>query len=341
MAEQDLLARVTDTVSAARTTEELVRPLLVLLESVTGLDSTYLTQIDLAAGQQHILYSRNAKTLQIPEGLSVPWGDTLCKRALDEGRPYTDDVSACWGDSDAARALGIQTYASTPVSLDDGSLYGTLCAASDQRRPLTGNSLQVLRLFAQLISQHIEREQLLQRLQHANAALQAHALTDVLTQLPNRRAALDELQRLCAIAQRERRTVVVAFIDLDGFKAINDTHGHDIGDAFLVEMGQRLSSGLRTGDLLGRLGGDEFVVVGLGPALDGDRACAVAAVRQRLAPLTQGRFALPGVAFNYAGASFGIVCVDPASCTAEEALRVADTAMYAEKRARQRERAEA
>ena len=71
-----------------------------MLEEVTGLESTYLTTIDLEAGTQSILYARNSKTLLIPENLTVPWQDTLCKRALDEGKPYTDDVSACWSDSD-------------------------------------------------------------------------------------------------------------------------------------------------------------------------------------------------------------------------------------------------
>lgn len=54
----------------------------------------------------------------------MPWHDTLCKRALDEGRPFTADVGQCWGDSQAAAALGIQTYASTPVRMSDGQLYG-------------------------------------------------------------------------------------------------------------------------------------------------------------------------------------------------------------------------
>ena len=99
------IARLSDSLVGAHSLEELVRPLLELLEAVTGLESTYMTAIDEVAGLQHILYARNTRRLQIPEGLSVPWDDTLCKRALDEGRMYTDDVADCWGDSDAARAL--------------------------------------------------------------------------------------------------------------------------------------------------------------------------------------------------------------------------------------------
>lgn len=91
-----LLTQLSSSVSSARTLEDLTRPMLEMLEAVTGLESTYLTRIDLEQGLQHILYARNARQLQIPEGLAVPWGDTLCKRALDEGRVYTDNVAECW-----------------------------------------------------------------------------------------------------------------------------------------------------------------------------------------------------------------------------------------------------
>ena len=138
-------ALIADSVASARTLEDLVRPLLEVLEAFTGMESTYLTAVDEDAGVQHVLYARNTRQLQIPERLVVPWNDTLCKRALDEGRAYTDDVPACWGDSDAARQLGIQTYVSTPVRLEDGTLYGTLCAASARSLPLGDDAERALR----------------------------------------------------------------------------------------------------------------------------------------------------------------------------------------------------
>ena len=131
----ELLDHLSESVTSARSVEELTRPLLEMLEAVTGLESTYLTSIDEIRGVQHVLYARNSSAMQIPEGLTVPWNDTLCKRALEEGRAFTDDVPACWGDSQAARDLGIRTYVSKPVRMGNGALYGTLCAASTQRRP--------------------------------------------------------------------------------------------------------------------------------------------------------------------------------------------------------------
>ncbi|MCG5242303.1 sensor domain-containing diguanylate cyclase [Azospirillum doebereinerae] len=322
---------------SAHTVGQLTRPLLELLELVTGLESTYLTRIDAEAGLQTILFSRNSKTMQIPEGLSVPWNDTLCKRALEEGRLYTDDVAACWGDSEAARSLGIQTYASTPVYLDDDVLYGTLCAASAQSQPISQHGQQVLLLFSTLIAQQIQREHLLERLQKANTALEAESSTDALTGLPNRRFTLAALQRLFALAQRTRQRVLIAFIDLDGFKGINDTYGHEAGDAFLVEVGRRLASGLRTGDVVGRLGGDEFIVIGLTEATEADERWCVEMTRQRFAPLLEGQFDLGGCIIDYPGASVGVIAADPSRTSPEEAVRMADARMYLEKRRRREE----
>lgn len=337
MTPNSLLDRLSETVTAAQSTEQLTRPLLDLLELITGLESTYLTRIDLDEGLQTILYARNSAQMQIPEGLSVPWHDTLCKRALDEGRPMTEDAQACWGDSEAARALGIRTYVTTPLHLEDGTLFGTLCAASTTCQPLNAQGRQALTLFGTLIEQHLQREHMLDRLRAANLQLEAFSNTDPLTRLPNRRALKHDMQRLFALALREGRSVLVAFIDLDGFKAINDVHGHDAGDAFLIEIAERLQDGMRSSDILGRVGGDEFVVVGLGsPNAEGaeDAGDPADALRARLTPLLQGRIVLDTCTLDYAGPSLGVICADPARYTPQEALKHADAAMYVEKKAR-------
>jgi len=159
---ESLVQRLSQSVTQAHSLEELTRPLLQMLEESTQLESTYLTTINEEQGQQRVLYARNASEMQIPEGLVVPWGDTLCKRALDEGRMYTPDVGDCWGDSEAARELGIRTYASAPVRFSDGQLYGTLCAASKSSQALSSEAEGMLRLFANLIAERVEREQLIQ-----------------------------------------------------------------------------------------------------------------------------------------------------------------------------------
>lgn len=332
----NLLDQISDTVSSATTLEELTRPLLEMLESVTGLESTYLTTIDLQQSVQSILYARNIGGMQIPEGLSVPWGDTLCRRALDEGQPFADDVATRWGDSDAARALGIQTYLSTPVRLADGSLYGTLCAASAARHELPQRAQRMLSLFAALIAQQVEREQLLQKLLEANARLRAFATTDPLTQLANRRALQQEMSRRLALAEQRGTPVMVAFLDLDGFKAINDRHGHDVGDQFLVALAERLRFVLYADEMAARMGGDEFVVLAWGPGDPVARLAAEHAFRQRVFDATVGDYRLEGdLRLPYAGASVGVLSVPPGTLDAVQALRAADAAMYEVKRSRQ------
>lgn len=84
---------------------------------------------------------------------------------------------------------------------------------------------------------------------------------DALTSLPNRNLLIDRLQQAMVQAQRHQSLLAVIFIDLDGFKFINDTYGHDCGDRLLVTISQRLKSSLREIDTVARLGGDEFVIL--------------------------------------------------------------------------------
>lgn len=270
-----LLDRLSASVTSAHSLEELVRPLLALLEEVTGLDSTYLTVIDLEHDEQRILYSRNTGSMTIPEGLAVPWGDTLCKRALDEGRPFTNNVSDCWGDSGAARDLGIQTYLSTPVYVEMGvgadgdagsqssrvTLFGTLCGASSEVKTPDSSVQRVLALFSTLIGRHIERERLLARLAESHRQLELLATTDSLTGLLNRRGVMQRLSELRAASLRHQRHCGLLFMDLDGFKQVNDTQGHDRGDQVLKEVARRIRQCVREEDIVARLGGDEFVVI--------------------------------------------------------------------------------
>ncbi|WP_205746125.1 MULTISPECIES: sensor domain-containing diguanylate cyclase [Dyella] len=327
----DFMGMLASSVSQARTLEDLTRPLLELLQTVTGLDSTYLTTIDLDAGVQRIVYARNTRELDIPEGLAVPWEGTLCKRALEEDRLYTDDVAECWADSAPARELGISTYASSPVRTEDGELYGTLCAASMDSLPLAEGSMQVLQMFSRLIAQQIDRERLVSALRRANDSLAVSALTDTTTRLPNRRALMDQLRHRLSL-ENASHVLLVAFIDLDGFKAINDKHGHETGDRFLSAIGGRMQGAMRDMDFVARHGGDEFVVLSEAP--HGDAEACLASLRERLESACSGRYNLGGLLLDYAGPSIGIVVARPGEHECEALLAQADAAMYEVKRAR-------
>ncbi len=91
--------------------------------------------------------------------------------------------------------------------------------------------------------------------------MQRMAFYDLLTELPNRALIIDRLEQACAISKRNRTMVALCYLDLDGFKPVNDQFGHHIGDALLKELSRRLSLNLRAGDTVARMGGDEFVLL--------------------------------------------------------------------------------
>jgi len=333
-----ILTQLSSSLHATGTIDQLVRPMLEMLSIITEMESTYLTSINLEQHTQNIRLARNCGDLMIPEGLTVPWEDTLCKRAMDMGRFASDMEPIPWGELEGAAKLKIQSFVSTPICSDDGMLMGTLCAASTSQRTIQPNAEALFRLFAKIVGDYIERELLLGKLQAANDQLAAFALTDELTRLPNRRAMFDELERMLALANRSRIHILVGVIDLDGFKQINDHFGHLGGDEFLKSVAQRLSASMRTADRIGRLGGDEFLFIGPGPIETGrssantqeesNPAHAAQHLQQRLTEATAGYYSVADKSLNYGGASVGVVAIPPDHVDVEAAIHLADTQMY-------------
>jgi diguanylate cyclase (GGDEF)-like protein len=158
------------------------------------------------------------------------------------------------------------------------------------------------------------------------AELFRRAHFDPLTGLPNRELLDDRLQQAVAQAHRDERRLAVLFIDLDGFKEVNDTLGHRSGDELLKETGLRLSAVLRDADTVARLGGDEYAIVL--PQVHGPleaEAVAIKAIEGLKHPfVVDGREV-------FVGASVGIALFPDDGGTAEELLRRADMAMYGAK----------
>ena len=170
---------------------------------------------------------------------------------------------------------------------------------------------------------------------HAQAEheLVHQATHDALTALPNRRAVDTHLQHVLAELHDGRVAgALVCFLDLDGFKVVNDEHGHKVGDRLLVAVAARLRTAVRAEDFVARFGGDEFVLVLTG---DPDRLAAETVGRIR------GALSAPvdlGPTTAAARASIGTYAVGPRDrVTAEQVLSAADARMYEDKRDRARQ----
>lgn len=161
------------------------------------------------------------------------------------------------------------------------------------------------------------------RRKKAEAELVRQATRDPLTGLPNRSLLRSLMQEAVERAEGQGRRCAFLFVDLDGFKAINDSHGHDVGDELLKDAARRLRAALRASDEVGRLGGDEFVVL-LNDVSGMDDAGAVAAkvVATLSEPFSVGPI-LAGVS-----ASVGVALWPDDGRTAEALLKSADEAMY-------------
>jgi diguanylate cyclase (GGDEF)-like protein/PAS domain S-box-containing protein len=155
------------------------------------------------------------------------------------------------------------------------------------------------------------------------------ALHDGLTGLANRSLAMDRLQQSCDHAARHGHMVAVLFIDLDGFKAINDRFGHESGDELLRAIAARLKCAVRASDCAARLGGDEFTLI----VSDLETEAAADEVRERIVERIQEPLLLD-TARIVPGASIGISIYPRDGTTPQGLLKAADLAMYLDKRAR-------
>jgi len=155
------------------------------------------------------------------------------------------------------------------------------------------------------------------------------AHTDALTGLPNRSLLMDRLNQAVRATARQRELFGVAFLDLDGFKPINDSFGHQAGDEVLVEVARRLHHCMRAADTACRLGGDEFILLLRNLASAEEAQEILDRVRREIArPYRVGNENIGGVT-----ASVGLACYPEDALDAEGLIAVADDAMYEAKRA--------
>ncbi|MBE8987633.1 sensor domain-containing diguanylate cyclase [Nostoc sp. LEGE 12450] len=154
----------------------------------------------------------------------------------------------------------IRFYAGVPLVTPNGFPIGTLCVMDTVPRQLSYQQLDVLRRLTRQAIAQMELIQEIRNRKQLEIEGRQLSLTDDLTGLHNRRGFFVMAEQQLKIAHRMRLLCWVIFIDLDGLKLINDTLGHDMGDALIVDAGRLLKQSFRNSDIVARLGGDEFIV---------------------------------------------------------------------------------
>jgi diguanylate cyclase (GGDEF)-like protein/PAS domain S-box-containing protein len=244
-------------------------------------------------------------------------GQGLAGRAWQNGEPiWSGDIST---DPRAIRRFasdyGMRGSFVLPL-LSAGKTLGVVAFASRVVREPDARLLEAAGVIGSQVGQFIIRKQ-------AEEALRFVATHDSLTKLPNRVMFAQRLEHALVQAARHARRLAVLFIDLDRFKVINDTLGHDVGDAVLREFAQRLTDSLRASDTVARLGGDEFVVL-LEELSD---PMYVTAVAQKLLGAIAHPVVLAGHEYHVT-ASLGASTYPDDSADAQALLKNADIAMY-------------
>jgi diguanylate cyclase (GGDEF)-like protein len=249
-------------------------------------------------------------------------------------------------DERLALSLGADKFILKPAEPEDFmiALRDVMAAiasgSSLHAAPPATDESALLKLYSETLIRKLEEKTLqleeanrelkrdIARRQEAEEAIEQLAFYDPLTALPNRRLLSERLKHCFASSSRRQMHSALLFIDLDNFKTLNDTKGHNIGDQLLVMVADRLKTTVREGDTIARLGGDEFVVILEGLSADAEQAIGMteAAAEKLLIAL-----AAPYVLLEqeYLGtASIGISLFHGQEYSADELLRRADAAMY-------------
>ncbi|SFN35220.1 diguanylate cyclase [Mycetocola miduiensis] len=256
----------------------------------------------------------------IASGAATPATEALrLGRTVTISTPEEADVFVP-GLGDALRGARLEAAMATPL-LDKGQTTGVVVSHFGRQRRFDEGSIELFETLARQASHVLARI----RLQEQLAEL---ALHDQLTGLANRKLLEERLDQTVAAVIRKQRAVAILFLDLDGFKVVNDQCGHAVGDSVLQQISARLRDVIRAGDTIGRYGGDEFVII-----CDDTEAASATVIADRIRTVV--REPLDGVPDSCPiSASIGIALLGPTTnpaISSDNVLQLADAAMYESK----------
>jgi len=316
--------------------DEASEKVLDYLRSIIPMSFWSVTAYDAGSRRQVYLHVRD-ESGRHERGDSDPWGETFCQQMVTGAAPQiAADVTVVppYAAMKVAGSLDIGAYIGVPIRAGDGRLFGTLCASDPQEQAAAAleRHLPLLQLFATLLGQILTSERWQGEAEERESTLRWRAFHDELTGLPNRALFNDRLHHALGLHERDGHPLAVLTLDVDDFKAVNDTFGHAGGDQLLTGLARRLREAVRTADTLARLGGDEFAILlkysgNAGSGLEAEQ------VAERILAALSRPFLIEGRRLEV-GVSMGVAAVEagPETPTAEALLAHADVALYGAKR---------
>ncbi len=318
--EQSRRTRSLYLISAASQTsgEQQIDAALTLVNDLMEMDYAYAGRIV----DDSIVLESVVGTGVARVGDVVPLSETVVVETIKHGDVVAiEDIASPENRREGVREFpGFHSYISAPLVINS-TAYGAIGFSSRSIKHFEEHDYDFILLVAALVASTIERQLQKKRLDDL-------AFYDMLTGLPNRLRFMRELDAAIARAQRQGGSFALHFVDLDGFKRVNDLAGHTVGDEVLIEVAQRMRKTLRPYDVPARLGGDEFVV--LVPA-QGERTDAEA-IGARLVEVLGAPYATSAGEMTI-GASVGIASFPADAGDAALLLRRADQALYLAKNA--------
>lgn len=304
--------------------ERILDQLVERIVDIMPITAAGVTLISDALDPQYVAAS-NASALRFEQLQSV-LSEGPCLAAYHTGEAVSvrdlKDESRFPAFAPRALAEGLAAVFTFPLRHDD-ALLGALDLYRDTAGPLTTDALNAAQTLADVAAAYLINARARADLQNSSDRSREAAMHDALTGLPNRTLLTQRVEHAFRRVERSGKTIGVFFVDLDAFKGINDTYGHQVGDELLVAVGQRLAGVLRPGDTLARLSGDEFVVL----CEDLDNPAQAEAIAARFETALSHPFALAETELNVHG-SVGIACNVTGDDDPETLIHDADLAMY-------------
>lgn len=308
--------------------QDILDRLVERIVEVLPVTSVGITLISVGVAPHYVAAS-DERALRF-ERLQTDVGQGPCLSAYEFGEPVA--IPKLCGDqrfpnfAPAAVAAGLAAVFAFPLRHGDGR-FGALDLYRDTSGELAPRDMLAAQTLADVAAAYLINAQGREDARVTANHFRDIAMHDALTGLPNRALLQQRLDHAAQRAQRSHRSAAVLFADLDQFKLVNDTHGHQVGDELLSAVGQRLSGLVRPGDTLARVSGDEFVFL----CEDLRSATDVEVLASRIDESFDAPFVLGGFEISIT-ASVGVAFSGPGEGISRQLLSEADIAMYQAKR---------